>query len=124
MKRSILAVLFLAVMCFGAQKIVLDQSITITWSPGHYDTVWVDGVKAAVWIPAKLDTTIPVMEARKTYKVTDTIQNGTPEIVDSTDNFFSVCYRKHGARVVPLDTVKVMRMQPGSSILNKVVVLP
>lgn len=115
--KSLSCLFIIACVCFAAEKVVMDQSITIRLVPGHYDTLWIDGVKSAVYVAAKKDTVVPVMVTSKEYAVTDTVL-GT----DSTWNFFVYMERKKGLLTRPLDTFKIKRMQPGSTVRNKLMI--
>lgn len=117
MKRFALLLVIIGV-CFAGEKIVLDQSVIIRYVPSHWDTVWTDGVKTAVYIAAKKDTTLPTMATHVEYKVTDSTLG-----VDSTWNYFVYMVRKKGAQIKELDTFKVKTLQPNSTIRTKVLIM-
>jgi hypothetical protein len=108
----LLVVLFGAVTVFSAGKVVLNQSVVIHYSPAHYDTTWIDGVKTAVYVPAGRDTTVPATGYRRYYAIVDTALGA-----DTSNKFWIEVYRKKGASVITYDTVKFNGLQPGSWII-------
>lgn len=118
-KMGLILLIALVGFCFSANKYVMDQSVTIHKTYAHYDTVWTDGVKSAVFVPASIDTSSPVLGWSQTYHCTDTSIS-----MDTSWNFFCYITRKKGASEVFLDTVKIKKMQPKSDIFTKVLITP
>jgi hypothetical protein len=108
----ILLVFLFVVTVSAASKVVLNQSTVIRWSPAHYDTMWIDGVKTAVYVPSGRDTSYPATSYRRYYAINDTTIGA-----DTSYKFFLHIYRKKGAAEILYDTVKFNGLQNGSWII-------